>query len=124
MSSHDTDPRTAETGRHSLTRRRFLRVVGLTGSAAAFGLVAACAPTPPANPTSAPAAAKPTEAPKPAEAKPAAVVPTSAIPPATSSPAPAPKPAAQTSSKDTLTIAYCCIQSTLDPHFTPVAFVK
>ena len=27
------------------------------------------------------------------------------------------KPAAQKSSKDTLTIAYCCVQSTLDPHF-------
>src|SRR5256885_1433342 len=95
MSSHDTDPRTAETGRRSLTRRRFLRVVGLTGSAAAFGLVAACAPTPPANPTSAPAAAKPTEAAKPTGQAPAASAaqPTTA-PAAQATTAPAAKPAA------------------------------
>ena len=38
-------------------------------------------------------------------------------PAATAAAAPAAKPAAQKSSKDTLTIAYCCVQSTLDPHF-------
>src|SRR5262245_39122714 len=84
----------------------------------------ACQPAAPAaQPTSAPAAAKPAES-KPAEAakptevpKPAAAVPTAALPAATGVAAPAAKPAVQTSSKDTLTIAYCCIQSTLDPHF-------
>src|SRR5438067_1219555 len=87
-------------------------------------LATACQPAAPppsgqagqaAQPTSPPAAA--TTAPP---AKPAAAVPTAAPPPtaapATSAAASA-KPAAQTSSKDTLTIAYCCIQSTLDPHF-------
>jgi peptide/nickel transport system substrate-binding protein len=78
----------------------------------------ACQPAAPAaQPTNAPSAAKPAES-KPAEtAKPAAAVPTAALPAATGVAAPAPKPATQTSSKDTLTIAYCCIQSTLDPHF-------
>src|SRR4051812_13559588 len=93
----------------------------LYGFVVALALAAtACqsAAPPPAGqagqPTSAPAAAKPTEAPKPA-----AVVPTAAPPPtaAPSTSAPAAQAAPQTSSKDSLTIAYCCIQSTLDPHF-------
>jgi peptide/nickel transport system substrate-binding protein len=89
----------------------------------------ACQPAAPAQPpaasgpaaTAAPAAAKPTESKpaeaKPGESKPAAAVPTAAIPPATGVAASASKPAAQKSSKDSLTIAYCCVQSTLDPHF-------
>ena len=82
----------------------------------------ACQPAAPAaQPTSAPggpAAAKPAEAKPAAEAaKPAAAVPTAAIPPATGAAASTGKPTAQKSSKDTLTIGYCCVQSTLDPHF-------
>jgi len=94
----------------------------LYGFIAALMLTAtACQPAaPPAQPTSPQsAAATAATAVKPAESKPAAAVPTAAPPP-TAAPATAAapaKPAAQTSSKDTLTIAYCCIQSTLDPHF-------
>lgn len=70
----------------------------------------ACQPSPAAQPTGKPAPA--------ATTAPAGAVPTAAPPPTA---APAAKPAepkpATKSSKDTLTIAYCCLQSTLDPHF-------
>jgi peptide/nickel transport system substrate-binding protein len=101
--------------RKSYPRRRLVGVL-----TALLVLLTACqSAAPSAQPTSQPAGATsaPAAATKPAESKPAAV-PTAAPPPAAApAAAAAPKPAAKTSSKDTLTIAACCIQSTLDPHF-------
>ena len=101
------------------TRRLFamLTALCLVGIACQPGAPATQPPASGPAATAAPAAAKPAES-KPAEAaKPAAVVPTAAIPPATGVAVSAAKPATQKSSKDTLTIGYCCVQSTLDPHF-------
>src|SRR5687768_13438923 len=66
-----------------LTRRTALRLIALGGGAA---LVAACQPTQSTTPTTAPPAAKPTEAPKPAGQ--------STTPPAAPKPTDAAKPAA------------------------------
>src|SRR6185437_14662896 len=69
---------------HSVaTRRTFVKLLGL---AAGAGLLAACSPSAPAQPTAPPAAAKPTTAP----AAPAATTAPAAA--ATTAPAPAAKP--------------------------------
>jgi peptide/nickel transport system substrate-binding protein len=64
---------TARNEQHAISRRGFLRALGLVASA---GLIQACTPS---APPSAPATAKPAES-KPAESKPAAAPPTAAPP--------------------------------------------
>src|SRR5262245_40890489 len=69
MSSHPTSADSTSARRSGVTRRRFLRGVGLAAAVLpAAALWQACAPA--AAPTATPAPAKPTEAPKPAAAAP------------------------------------------------------
>ncbi|GAC1316475.1 MAG: ABC transporter substrate-binding protein [Chloroflexota bacterium] len=107
-------------GRASLSRRRFITLLGTVAGTSAVGALAACTPaaTPPASaPTSAaptaPAAAKPTGAP----AAPSAIASVSASPSAVAAnPATAPAPAAAGNTQ-TIVQAMGLDVDELDPHY-------
>jgi peptide/nickel transport system substrate-binding protein len=101
-----------------INRREFMRLGALLGVSMGSGLLAACAPAAPAQPTAAPAAPQPTTPPAPAPTTaPAAVVPTTAPKPAAPAAAATSQPAASTPT-GTLTIAQGVDAESLDPYVT------
>ncbi|HEV7664326.1 MAG TPA: ABC transporter substrate-binding protein [Chloroflexota bacterium] len=105
--------------RRPLSRRDVIRMGALLGVTMAGGVLAACAPAAPAQPTPASAAAKPTTA-APATAAPAAAptaAPAAAAKP-TTAPAAAPQTATGAQPSGTLTIAQGVDAESLDPYVT------